>query len=787
MGKLDTRLIRIIRHSKGQFISVAVIVAVALCIYVLLNVTAMNLNSSVNYYYELTNFNDIQVQLMRIPQGAVHELKNFAGIKEVQGRVSFDVPLEVEDEGQKVKIRLISLPREEEKINILYRMGNQLGKFGNDNVILLEQFAKARNIKLGDVINPIINGQVHELIVSGIAASSEFVYVMENEQSLLPLPDKFGVAFVSEEFAQSVFGYRGSFNELLVTVDDESKIDDVVDSIEDKLDRFGVKRIIKREDQLSHSVLTQELDGLEVMAETVPLMFLAVAAIIIFIMLSRIVQNDRTSIGVLKALGYSNMNILGHYTKYALAIGLAGVIVGIGGGLMLSGPMCRFYALYFSIPIIKIDIYYSYMFKALLLVGFFCITAGALGARPVLKIMPADSMRPEAPKSGKRIMLEKIGFIWRRFSFSWKMVVRNAMRTKGRLAFLVLGLAIAYGINTVPLFLADVFPVMFTMQYDKYQKMDYNVEFTRPMPKRVVKDISHLVETDKIEPKLEYPFELQNGWRKETVSIVGVPRNSSFYRFEDVNNREVKLSSKGLFLTEAMADILKVNRGDKITVKNFIPGKDDVKIEVKAIVKQYLGSNVYMDIDAMGELLVDRGMITGVSLSVKDHEKDEVKDQLKDIKNIAAVNSMEDIKNSFLEFMDMMMASVGVLLFFGGILSFAIIYNATVISISERSMEFASLRVMGFDKKDVYRLVGKENFFITGLAVLLGIPLGLGLISSLVRAYNTEMYSIPLIVSPEIFVYAALATIFFVVIAQLAARKKIYNLNFIDALKSRIS
>ncbi len=124
---------------------------------------------------------------------------------------------------------------------------------------------------------------------------------------------------------------------------------------------------------------------------------------------------------------------------------------------------------------------------------------------------------------------------------------------------------------------------------------------------------------------------------------------------------------------------------------------------------------------------------------------------------------------------------------FGGILGFAIIYNATVISISERSMEFASLRVMGFDKKDVYRLVGKENFFITGLAILLGIPLGLGLISSLVQAYRTEMYTIPLMVSPKIFVYAALATIFFVVIAQLAARKKIYNLNFIDALKSRIS
>jgi len=786
MRKLDMRLMRMIKYSKGQFISVAVIVAVALCIYMLLNVTAMNLTHAVNYYYELTNFNDIHVQVVRISQGATNELKNLDGIKEVQGRVSVDVPLEVADKNEKVKIRLISLPQEE-KINILYRLGKRQMKLAHDNVILLEQFAAARNIKPGDVIYPKINGRVFELTVSGIAASAEYVYVMENEQTLLPTPEKFGVAFVSEEFAQSVFGYRGSFNELLITVDDKNKIDDIVDRLEKKLDQYGLKRIIERKDQLSHTVLTQELDGLELMAETVPVLFLTVAAIIIFIMLSRIVQNDRTGIGVLKALGYSNFNILFHYTKYALSMGMVGAVIGIGSGLLFSGPMCQFYALYFSIPVIKVDIYYSYMLKAVILTGFFCITAGIFGARPVLKIMPADSMRPEAPKSGKRILLERVGFLWRRFSFSWKMVVRNVMRTKGRLAFLVFGLSLAYGINTVPLYLADVFPLMFTMQYDEYQKMDYHVEFTQPMHKRVVKDISHLIEVDKIEPKMEYPFELQNGWRKKTVRIIGIPRDTSFYKFEDINNRQVELPPKGIFLTEAIAKVLKTNRGDKITVNNFIPGKEDIEIEVKGIVKQYLGSNAYMDLDTMGELLVDQEMITGVSLATKDNTGMDVKEQLQDIKNIASINSVTDMKNSFLEFMDMMMVSVGVLLIFGGILSFAIIYNATVISISERSMEFASLRVMGFDKKDVYRLVGKENALITGLSILLGIPFGIGMMSGLAGAYTTEMYTIPLILSPKVFVYAALATIVFVLVAQLAARKKIYHLNFIDALKSRIS
>lgn len=783
MKKLDTRLMRMIRHAKGQFLSVAVIVAVALCIYMLFNMTAVNMRNAVDYYYNLTNFNDIHVQLVKIPQGAAEGLKAADGVKEVQGRVTFDVPLRVEDEEEKVNVRMISLPKDEERINILYHTDGHDAKPGNDNVILLEQFAEARNIKPGDTISPFINGRVHPLKVSGIAASAEFVYLMENEQSLLPAPEKFGVAFVSEEFAQSVSGYRGSFNELLVTVEDQSKIDDVVDRLDKELDKYGVKRIIKREDQLSHSMLTQEVEGIEQMAQIIPVLFLLVAAIIIFIMISRIVQNDRMGIGVLKALGYRNMDILLHYTKYALAIGLLGSVVGIGGGILLSGPMIQLYALYFNIPLFKSEMNYFYIGNAFLLTGFFCIAAGILGARPVLRIMPADSMRPEAPKSGKRIILEKVDLIWRRLSFSWKMVIRNTMRTKARFAFLVFGMAMAYAINTVPLFEAEAFPQMFTLQYGVYQKMDYNVDFTQPMNKRVIKEIGHLIEARKIEPKLEYPFELRNGWRKKTVSVIGIPRDTSFYQFADENNREVKLPEKGFFLAEALAKTLQVKPGDMITIKNFVPGKKDLELEVSGVIRQYLGSNAYMDLAAMERLLMDQEMITGVSLASQDH----VKEKLKDIKNISSVNSVADMKNAFLEYMDMMVIATRLYLLFGGILSFAIIYNATIVSISERNMEFASLRVMGFDKRDIYRMVSKENSLITVVAMILGIPLGMVMIQGIVNSFSSEMMTFPMMLTPKIFIYAALATVLFVVIAQLAARKKIYQLNFIDALKSRIS
>lgn len=783
MKKLDVRLLRMVKNSKGQFISVTVIVAVALCIYILFSITTVNIRNAVRQYYRTTNMNDMEIELMRIPKAAVDDLKSIPGIDDVQGRVSVDVPLQVDNKDEKVKIRIVSLPQNGGIINKLYTVKGSGADLGDDNTILLEQFAKARNVRIDETITPYISGRIHELKVSGIAASSEYIYVMENEQSLLPAFDKFGIAYVTEAFAQSVFGYRGSYNEVLIKVNDQSNIDDIIDLLEKRLDKYGLKRITKLSDQLSNNILTQKVDGIEMMSSVLPVMFLMVAAIIISIMLSRIVNNDRMAIGVLKALGYSNTDILSHYTKYALAIGLTGSILGITGGVLLSKPMSQVFVSYFNIPLSGIEIQYGYIMNSILLTSLFCIGSGLFGARGIIKIMPADSMRPEAPKAGKRILLERAAFFWRHVPFSWKMIIRNILRNKRRFSFLVLGLALAYGINVVPLYMMNSMVSMFELQYGEYQRMDYTISFVKPLNKKIITDLSHLIEAKRIEPRLEYPFELSNGWRKKTVGIIGIPQQTAFYKFVDTDDNIVKLPDKGIFITEAIAKLLSVKEGETIIVKNFLPGKEDVALKVTSIVRQYLGANAYINIDTMEELLLESRMITGVSVASDDN----LKEKLKDVKNISGISSVGDMKQSFVEYLDTMNLAIGLYMLFGGILGFALIYNATIIGISERTMEFAALRIMGFDKSDIYGMISRENFVMAVIAIIAGIPLGASMIGSLVDSFSSEMITFPFILSPKFFVQAAAATIAFVIIAQLATLKKIYDLNFIDALKSRIS
>lgn len=785
MKKLDLRLFRSIKRSKGQFISISVMIILALTIYVSFGMVADNLTNSINHLYEITNFADLFIEVSRVPKGAIDDLTSIDGVQMAQGRISADVPLRVDDPNEKVNVRIVSLPREDFIINDLYTIdGERLGDNPNTTSVL-KQFYDGRGMQLGDKIRPYMGGREYSLEVIGVVGSSEYVYLMENEQTLLPKADKFGVIYVTEEFAQSSLGYQGSYNEIMIKIyeDDIGRIDSIIDEIEDELEGYGVRNIVKRENQLSHTVMTQEIDSLVIMSNAMTILFLLVAAIIIYIMLTRNVKKDRMAIGVMKGLGYTDFDVIAHYTKYSLLIGLVGSIIGIVISIPISSMLTELYILFMNIPLFETRIYYSYFIYGILLTVTFCIIAGLIGARSVLKILPAEAMRPEMPKTGKRIWLENIKPIWNKITFSWKMVIRNISRTRRRALFLVIGIALTYSMTLVPIYLSNVFDQLFDVQFGEFQTMGYNIDFTSPLDVNVINDVSHLIEVDKIEPKVEIPFELINGWKKKDVMVIAVPRDTEFYNFKSISGKYVELPRNGIFLSEILADILNLKVGDEVVLKSYLPDNEEQVMEVKGIVEQALGSNAYMDIDTMYDLIDTKNVVTGVILD----SDDEVVTKLKDVKNIKQIQSIEDMRNGLLEYMDMMIASMGVMMFIAGVLGFAIVYNVTSISINERILELSSLRVLGFDKSQIYRMVTRENGLMAVLGIFLGIPLGYGLCISLATSVSTEIYTIPVKLIPSNYILAGGATVSFVAIAQLATIRKIHNLNLIDALKNRIS
>lgn len=784
LSKIDTMLARMIGHSKGQFFAVVTIIVLGIAIYTAMNMTAVNMHNTVDTYYKENNFPDLFLQTAAVPGQEVERLKDIDGVKQAMGRVTMDVPMITDNENERVNLRLITTTGEEGELSrSTILKGRMISGSGNE-ALLTEEFAKARGINVGDEIRIQAGGVQRTLEVTGIAANPEYIYVMENNQSIMPDAKTFGVCYVSEQFGQQTAGFPGSYNEILISYEDGADEEALIDDVENALDIYGVRQIIKQKDQLSNSVISQELTQLNNMANSIPILFVLVAGLILMMMLSRLVKKDRIKIGILKAMGYSNRQVLFHYVKYALVCGILGGAVGSILGMALAGGMTRLYLEYFHIPLLRIEFYYSYLAYAILLSAVFCTASGLIGARGALKIAIAEAMRAESPKLGKRILLERITFFWKRLSFSNKMISKNIFRNKKRTIFVLVGITLTYAMMLFTATMPDIMDRMMNEHFTEFQKMDYSIGFRTPVPKDTVRDMEHLINVDYIEGKLEYPFELTNGNKKKSVSIIGLDRDTKFYTFHNTDGVKTEIPKNGMLITENLAKALDVEKGDLIQVKSYIPNRGNVYIQVKDVIKQTLGMNAYMDIRAMGETLLEKNVINGVYADSKDPD---INEKLIRAANVASIMSVADTRAVYDEYMTMTNLSMGTMVLFAGILGFCIVYNATIVSLGEREMEFSSLRVLGFSKMEIFFMIVRENNIITILGILLGIPVGNIFAKYSSTAFSTDIYTIDMTPTLNAMTMACVYTVVFVLLAQASTYRKIKKLDFLQALKNRES
>lgn len=782
MRKLDTRLVRHIGHSKGQFIAISMVIVLGLMVYVAFNSAYINLATSLEFHYETHNFADIFSDVMKISSYEVDDLSSIPSVSRVEGRLVYDVPLNLGSDEEKVNVRIITSSYSEESINSLYALEGVSGVTSNNQCLVIDKFAEARDIKVGDIITPHISGRDYDLEIIGIVSSPEYVYLMENEQTLLPSYDKFGILYTTESFAQDALGVGASYNQVLASVEQDANLDEMVKVLEKKLDGYGLRRIFSKDDQLSNRMIGEEMKGLEQMAASVPLIFLGVAAFIMGVMITRLVKGDRISIGILKSMGYNNKDVVMHYTKLAVVIGFFGGTIGVILGYVLSVFFTNMYNDFFSIPTLKFLFRLDLVFASGVLVTLFSVAAGLLGARKSLKISPSESMRPEPPKTGKKIWLESTR-IWKFVPFSDKMVLRNLFRSKKRVFFIAMGIAITFSITLTPFFMYDAFTDMFGTMFGEFQTMDYNLNFSHGTDESIIYDMRNTLEIDHIEAKTEFPFEIRSKWRTKITNIIGLENDTQFYNFKDRDFQEVKLSKGDFFLSEGLARVLEVEEGDYVTIETFIPDRDDVEVKITKIIKQNLGANGYMPLDDLQHLFLDDSYINGVYIDTDAN----IKKDVEKYKMVSSIQSSHDMMDVFEEFLGLTLASLTFMLIFSGVLGFAIVYNSAVISINERRLEFSSLRVMGFTKNEIFVSLLKENLVNAMVGIILGIPMANAMLESLSATFQTDLYSFDVSLVASHYIYTGLTTVLFVFIALAAAYKKIHGLDFIEALKNRIT
>ncbi len=789
MGLLFKKLLRDIREAKGQFASIILVIIIGVMFYTSLNSALLNLEFASEKYFSEYRLAHLWATFQKAPENLLDRIKSFPEVKQVTGRVVRDQQITIKK--QDAIIRLITLPdRRSSNVNdIMLISGRYFSNDVNNQCLVDEAFFKAQRLQFGDYLEPIINGNQVKLKVIGVAKSPEFLYQLRDGSEMVPDPERFGIVYIKKSFGQAVLDFNGSINDASILLKPEADSEQVRLRMEKALQRYGLIEIIPRKDQLSFNTFSGEIQQLSAISGSFPIIFLIVAATIIYITMNRIIENQRVQIGTLKALGYGKLQIMAHYLSYAAFTGMAGSVVGSLIGIYLGKQMMALYNTVYQLPLEQIKPHYDLIIPASLLALFFCLLAGYNSSKNELRLVPAESMRPKAPKTGVKTWLERMTFLWRRFNFSWKIIFRNLSRYKKRALLTSIGIIFATALLLAALGLNDSIGFLVEQQYSTIQRYDLKVTCNEMLAPSELNYIRSLPHVSRLEPQLQLGVELRNGWRVKKSGLIGFIKNPQLHQVTDRSGRPVPVPQNGVLISEHLSQTLGAGIGDQLQIKPLWPGRDrerdQKRLRITGVVAQYIGQSIYGDLDFCGRILREGRMANVALLTLDDiSHQSKIIAKLKQMPIVNSVQSRTDSLANIQKALENSSVSIVFMILASGLLAFAVIYNITTINIFERRRELATLKVLGFTNSEMRQSVFNENLIITSLAIGCGLLLGRYLLEFVCQESATDNMSFPSLINDHSYFLAIILIFAFNISANLLLMKKVNAINMVEALKS---
>jgi putative ABC transport system permease protein len=517
----------------------------------------------------------------------------------------------------------------------------------------------------------------------------------------------------------------------------------------------------------------------------VPSIFLGVAAFLLHIVLSRLTTLQRTQIGLLKAFGYTNREVGAHYLGFALVTVLLGLALGAALGVYGGTWLTAMYRDFYRFPHLDYVVSSRVMSLTLLIVvAAACI--GALGAvRRAVKLPPAEAMRPEPPAEFRAGLLERSG-LSARLPSSARMILRGIARRRGKAVLAALGIACAVGILIVGRFGLDAMNYLLRVQFQVVQRDDLMVTFTEPVSGSVRNELMRLPGVLTAEPFRAVPAKLRFEHRSKRIQLTGLSTNGALRGLVDAKLRPVALPISGVVLTRKLGEVLGVGAGDIITASVLEGARPERALQVVSLVDEPVGIGAYMDLHALNSLLREAGSISGAFLEVDPRQAPALYRALKRLPSVGGVALRDANLRSFEKILDRSMRTISVVeVLFACVIAFGVVYNGARIALSERGNELASLRVLGFTRGEVTRLLLGEQGVLTLLAIPLGFVLGIWTAWLLSERLNTELYRIPLVIESATLSFAVVVIVVAALLSGMLVARRINRLDLIAVLKTR--
>lgn len=550
--------------------------------------------------------------------------------------------------------------------------------------------------------------------------------------------------------------------------------------------------LLGRNTNVGYETYKQDSERIDKIGAVFPLIFFLVATLVSLTTMTRMVQEKRMEIGTFKALGYSRFAIVSHYLIYSLSASIIGSVIGVAIGFKLFPTLImKAYSNMYTIPESLTPFNLSLAMKASLISMIVISLATILSALEELKEVPASLMRPKAPKAGKAIFLEKIPFLWKKFSFTSKVTARNIFRYKQRFFMTVIGIASCTALIITGFGIKNGVIGATEKQFNKVYKYDIQSNLSDNIDLKEKNNIKEKIKTNSNIKSVLFTYSKNatvktKDMTNEDISII-VPESSeniNDYINLNMKNKSLKLNDDGVIITEKLSKLMGKHIGDEFEIK-----VDDkvVKAKISGITEQYIQHYVYIS-DKYYEKLIGTQLkynnFYGLLKAEAFNSQQNISKFLTNIKGINSVVFKNSIYADYDKSVDSINSVVLILIVSAGILAFVVIYNLTNININERKRELATIKLLGFYDSELAAYIYRENIILTIIGSLIGILLGILLNSFVITTAEINILMFVRNIDPVYFMYSIVFTMIFSIIVNLVMYKKFDEINMIESLKS---
>lgn len=786
MSALTRKWVREMRQLRSQIATIALVVASGITSFISLRGTYEALEAARAAYYDNYRFADVFARVKRAPETVARRLEALPGVAALETRVTEEITLPIEGMPRPAYGQILSLPEKREPAtNALYLRTGRLPERGkSDEVVVLESFADAHGLRPGHKIPAVINGTLRDLVVAGIALSPEYIFAIR-PGALADDPRRYAVLWMERTAVGAAFDLEGAFNEVSFVLEPGASGRAVCDAVDRVLAPYGTDGAYERRDQLSNRILTQELSQLGALGGMVPLVFLGVAAFLLNLVLARLIRLQRPEIATLKAVGYSSREITWHYLGLVAFVVVPGSVLGVLTGRYLGSVVLGLYSHSFRFP--------NLAFKAtpgLILVGVAASAAAAvvgalMAVRSAAKLPPAEAMRPPAPPNYRRGFIDRLR-LGRIIGPQALMVLREVQRRPLRTLFSSLGIAGAVALLILGRFGWDSLVHYFDAIFERTQRQDMQVVFRRPIEPRAVGELARMPGVLRAEPVRAVPIRARSGHLMRESVLMGYSADATLHQLVTVDGGRVPLPRDGVVLTATLGEILGLEVGDRIELELREGERRTVWAPITGFINDAVGLYVYSPLELVDTLSRDAGAVSSVLLQVEPDSMEDVQARLRRSPEVIDVSDVRaDMQRMFDMNARIFDVWTAVAISLAASVAFGVVYNNARISMSARSRELASLRVLGFHRREVSAILLES----LAVEVLIGIPIGLVLgrlwAIQFMKSVDRESFRWEVMIAPQTYVLVIFVVLLAAAASALWVRRSIDRLDLIQVLKAR--